>query len=85
LITAAESTREAQVRAGQMLERIYLLADGMGMCVTPVSQLVQAAEVRAELATLLARGRQPLQPFRLGYAKPPKTFTSRRPLAEMMA
>lgn len=84
LITAAENSRAAQVRTGQALERIYLLADGLGMCVTPMSQLMQAAEVRPELGSLLARDRVPLQPFRLGYAKPPKAFTSRRAVDEMM-
>jgi hypothetical protein len=84
LITSADDTREAQVRAGQMLERTYLLADNLGLSLQPVSQLMQATETRDALAALLARGHVPVQPFRVGYAKPPKVYTPRRPVADVL-
>lgn len=84
LIASADDTREAQVRTGQLLERIYLAANSLGLSLQPVSQLMQTTETRNALAALLAKGEIPLLPFRLGYAKPPKVYTSRRPIADVL-
>lgn len=85
LICAQENSREAQVRVGQALERAYLAATDLGLCLQPVSQLLQAEETRAALAAMLpAGGGVPLQPFRLGRATPPREHTPRRPIEEVL-
>jgi nitroreductase len=85
VISAQANTREAQVRVGQVLERLYLEATLHGLSLQPVSQLLEAAETRAALrATLPDPAWHPLQPFRLGYAKEPRTHTPRRGLEEVL-
>jgi hypothetical protein len=85
VICAQENSREAQVRVGQALERAYLAATDLGLCLQPVSQLLQAEETRAALAAMLpAGGGVPLQPFRLGRATPPREHTPRRPVEEVL-
>ena len=85
LIAAQENGRPAQIRAGQVLERLYLAATDLGLCMQPVSQLLQAEETREALAALPPfQVGTPLQPFRLGRAALPEAHTPRRPLEEVL-
>ncbi len=86
LITGNDDRRETQIRAGQVYERIALLAASEGLWTHPMSQIVEVPECRAEVARLLpGDGGIPLHPFRLGFAAPEETRTPRRPLAEVLA
>lgn len=86
IITGDDDRRETQVRAGQVCERIALLAAREGLWIHPMSQIVEVPECRAELARLLpGDGGIPMHPFRLGFATPEKTQTPRRPLDEVLA
>ena len=85
VICAHANSRPAQVRAGQVLERIYLAATIRGLSLQPVSQLLQLPETADAVAAMLPdHACVPLQPFRLGHASPPRVHTPRRPLEEVL-
>jgi nitroreductase len=85
VISAHANTREAQIRVGQVLERLYLEATVRGLSLQPVSQVLQTDETRTELQALLPeRSWHPLQPLRVGYAKEPRTHSPRRALDEVL-
>ena len=86
IISAHADSREAQMRVGQVLERLYLEATIRDVSLQPVSQLLETDETKGDLAALLPEPTwQPLQPFRVGYAKEPRTHTPRRPLEDVLA
>jgi hypothetical protein len=85
LLNSKENTRTIQVKVGQVFERIHLIACALGLSLQPVSQLVQIPEIKAELPKIVPIGDAiPQQPFRLGFAKPEKGHTPRRPLEEVL-
>lgn len=85
VISAHANTREAQIRVGQVLERLYLEATVRGLSLQPISQPLEAVETRAVLESLLPEPRwHPLQLFRIGYATEPRTHTPRRDLEEVL-
>jgi nitroreductase len=85
IISAHADTREAQLRVGQVLERLYLEATLRGVSVQPISQPLETDETRTDLAALLPEPTwHPMQPFRVGYAKDPGTRSPRRPLQEVL-
>jgi len=84
LITGRRGGREAQVRAGRVLERLYLCATTLSLCIQPLSVLLESAEVAAAFARLFRAGGVPLLPFRLGYAARPEKAAPRRPLEEVL-
>lgn len=85
VISSTRNDREAQVRAGQLFERICLTATHLGVALQPMSQIVQLADAKAALASLLPGDLgSPQQPFRLGYAEPEKEHTPRRRLEEVL-
>jgi hypothetical protein len=85
LVTSRSGDRATQVRAGQVFQRVALLAAASGVWTQPVSQIVQVPECKEELARLLPTpGEVPLHPFRLGYAPPERHHTPRRALDEVL-
>lgn len=85
VLSAHTSTREAQVRVGQVLERLYLEATLRQLSLQPVSQVLQTDETREALTALLPDpGWVPLQPLRLGHAAPHHSHTPRRPVDEVL-
>jgi len=83
LISGQVVSREEQLQAGALLERLYLTATPLGLCLQPVSQLLEIEEVKAPFSRLFRAGGVPLMPFRLGYADPVRA-TPRRPLEEVL-
>ncbi len=78
MLSLRERSVEAEVRAGRVLERLWLKASSLGLAFQPVSQLMQTPETRMRAEGLLAPlPWQPLQPFRLGYAAAPSPRTPR--------
>lgn len=70
-----------QIKIGQLYERIALTATKLGLCVQPLSQLLEIPSQRQELASLLPdNGLLPQHFFRLGYPSHPTTSTPRRPV-----
>jgi len=85
VICAPAGTRLAQVRVGQVLERLYLAATLRGLALQPVSQILQLDETHDGLSALLPEHfGVPLQPFRLGHAAGPRAHTPRRSLDEVL-
>jgi nitroreductase len=85
VISAHENSRPSQIRVGQVLERLYLEATLRGLSLQPVSQIVEVDETRLVLRELLPeRNWHPMQPFRIGYAKAPRTHTPRLPLEDVL-
>jgi len=84
-ISTRENDRASQVKAGQLLERLWLKATAMGIQVHPMSQALKVPETKSELRELLPqKGLYPQQTFRLGYASPEGEHTPRRPLNEVI-
>jgi nitroreductase len=84
LISGVSAGEEVQIRAGQLLERVYLAATSRGLCLQPVSQLLEVTKVKTQFAKLFRAGGVPLLPFRLGYADSPGRPTPRRPLEDVL-
>jgi nitroreductase len=84
LISGRTGSVETRIKAGQLLERIYLAATGLGLVLQPISQLLEVERVRLNFAKLFRAGGVPLMPFRLGYADTPGHRTPRRPLEDVL-
>ncbi len=84
-ISSKENDRISQVKAGQLLERVWLAAEAQGIRLQPMSQALEVPETKAELLKLLPGTElYPQQAFRLGYAQPEEEHTPRRPVAEVI-
>src|SRR4249920_3489868 len=68
LISCRAVTVDTRIKAGQLLERVYLTATSLGLVLQPISQLLEVEQVRMNFAKLFRAGGVPLPPFRLGYA-----------------
>jgi len=84
LISGEKATRTFQVKAGQLLQKLNLTAHKLGICMQPVSVLLETTEVNAAFTKLFRAGGVPLLPFRIGYADEPDHATPRRPLEEVL-
>jgi hypothetical protein len=85
VVSSAQNTRLDQVLAGQVYQRICLLAAAYGVWTQPLSQIVQIPQLQQRLAELLPVGdATPLHPFRMGFAVPEKKHTPRLPLGEVL-
>ncbi|MGB5081581.1 MAG: hypothetical protein WBO23_12660 [Burkholderiales bacterium] len=84
LISGRSASDEARIKAGQLLERLYLAATSLGLFLQPISQLLEIESVRLKFARLFRAGGVPLMPFRLGYAGTAGHRTPRRALAEVL-
>jgi nitroreductase len=79
-----ENNREAQVRAGQAFERLWLAATAINLSVQPMSQVLEIPKTKAKLTELLPEGHLQ-QVFRLGFSESIPEHTPRRPLEEVLA
>jgi len=84
LISGGTSHRPVQMKAGQLLERLYLAATARGLSLQPISQLLETPKVTATFSKLFRAGGVPLLPFRLGYADAPAHPTPRWPLEDVL-
>jgi hypothetical protein len=84
LISGHTGNEDAQIRAGQLLERLYLAATWQGLSLQPVSQLLEVEKVRAQFAKLFRAGGIPLVAFRVGHADSPARPAPRRPLEDAL-
>ncbi len=84
LISGSSSHKPTQMRAGQLLQRLYLAATARGLSLQPISQLLETAKVRATFSKLFRAGGVPLLPFRLGYADARLRPTPRRPAEDAL-
>jgi nitroreductase len=84
LISGRAGSNEARIKAGQLLERLYLAATTLGLVLQPISQLLEVESVRLKFSKLFRAGGVPLMPFRLGYADTPGHRTPRRALEDVL-
>jgi hypothetical protein len=85
LIGSKDSSRETQIKVGQVYQRLSLMAASFGIWCQPMSQIVQVEETKQEVAKLQPDPHLfPQLPFRLGFAEPEKHRTLRRNLAEVL-
>ena len=84
LISGANGAEAEQIKAGQLLERLYLTAASEGLSLQPISQLLEVDKVSRRFAKLFRAGGVPMVAFRLGYADPPAKPTPRRPLEDVL-
>jgi len=84
LISGRAGSSEVRIKAGQLLERLYLAATALGLVLQPISQLLEAERVRMKFSKLFRAGGVPLMAFRLGYADTPGHKTPRRALEDVL-
>ncbi len=84
LISAAKPNRLAEVKAGQLLERLALRSTLLDLCLQPLSMLLDFQEIAAVFAKLFRAGDVPLVPFRIGARGPSVPPAPRRPLEEVL-
>ena len=85
LLTTREDRRVDQVQAGEAFMRVALVAEAHDIRVQPVSQVLEVAEARAELARLFALGDRVSQHlFRLGHAAAETGPSARRPIKDIL-
>lgn len=86
VISSLDDDRASQVRAGQVFQRVALMATALDVSVHPMSQILEIPELKAQVADLIpAAGVVPQHTFRLGYTDQEEDHTPRRPLAEVLA
>lgn len=86
LISTRHDDRPSQIKAGQLFERLCLMATILGLHVHPMSQALQIPTLRSQVARI---SREPLfhpqQLFRIGYAAPrAHRHTPRRPVERVL-
>jgi nitroreductase len=85
LLTTRQDRRIDQLQAGQAFMRVALKAEALDIRVQPVSQVLEVADARAEVARIFALGDRVAQHmFRLGHADAEKRPYPRRPLGEIL-
>ena len=84
VIGGPNGSNEMYIRAGQLLERLYLVATLQGVSLQPVSQLVEVASVKARFARLFRAAGVPLVAFRAGYGRHRGRPAPRRALEEVL-
>jgi len=85
LISCQANSREMQIRAGQVYERLSLLAAIHGVWCQPMSQIVEVPELLRELSDLVTTPSAiPLHVFRMGRAAPQREHTPRRAIEDVL-
>ena len=83
VVTSLTSGPEAEVRAGQAMQRVLLTATAEGLAVSFVSQLVEVPEICAQTQQLINGLHPPLVVLRIGRGWP-IAATPRRPAEDVM-
>ncbi|MCM2356929.1 MAG: nitroreductase family protein [Geobacteraceae bacterium] len=84
ILSSASDDPVEQVRVGQVMERLWLMATTLGIGVHPMNQVLQVLDLRLEAAKSISRPEfTPQLIFRMGFAEPPKSHTPRQPPVEV--
>jgi nitroreductase len=86
-ISTSNNDSISSLKAGIVLERLWLAATALGISLHPMSQTLEVAQTKANLTHILPaqwETMQVQQAFRLGYAKPATVHSPRRPLQEVL-
>ncbi len=83
LLTSERDDRTSQVRAGQVLERLWLTATTLNVHLHPMSQMLQVPKVKEQFSRIINLPDLVLQqPFLLGRVQTAPRHTPRRPFSE---
>ena len=89
IVGSTDDDPGSQLRSGQLFERVWLTATGMGLSVHPLSSILQVPGLRKALAELLPEAKVvPQHLFRLGYTPTNRAeprHTPRREVDEVVA
>jgi hypothetical protein len=84
VIASTRSDRPSQIEAGQVFERVSLLATALCIRIHPMSQILEIPRSKAWVAGLTPEPDSvPLHTFRLGYAEP-EEHSPMRPLEDVL-
>jgi nitroreductase len=79
LLSTNSDDRLAQVKTGQVFERIALNATALNIGIQPLSQILQVGELKPEVSKLFTEGAAfPQMAFRLGYTDVAQDATARK-------
>ena len=85
VISSDDDGRTSQVQAGQVFQRVALMAASMGVWTQPMSHIIEIPALRDELAEVISvPGVVPQHPFRFGFGEAEGQHTPRRPLADLL-
>ena len=86
LVCATGDSHLAHVRTGQLFERLWLTATGMGVSIHPMSQTMRRPELREAVKELLpSPGWTPQHLFRVGFStRDDERHTPRRPMDDVL-
>jgi len=85
VISTPKDDRRSQVRAGQVFERVALMATALGLGIHPMSQILEIPELKGQVAQLIPTPDVvPQHTFRMGYAQGQEEHTPRRALADVV-
>jgi nitroreductase len=85
VINSTEDDHKSQIQSGQLYERVALMATALNLAVHPMSQILEMADLKSEVADLIpVPGVVPQHTFRLGYAEPKEGHTPRRSLNDVL-
>lgn len=85
LLATERDDREARLRAGQVVERVWLTAATFGLALQPLSGPLQVPELKAEMEGLAGLPGWHLQhAFRMGVPEGQEKHAPRRPLEEVV-
>lgn len=85
LISTITNDRLAQIKAGQVFERIALHATALNLGIQPLSQILQVSELKPELGKLFSGSAAfPQMAFRLGYTDIATWESSRKQLDDVI-
>jgi hypothetical protein len=73
----------AQVQAGQALQQVLLTATTLGLAASFLSQVIEVADIRAQLQQLLGGSLHPQAAMRIGYGTP-VAVVPRRPVEDCL-
>ena len=91
IIATHGDDRASQVQAGQLYERMHLLATRLNLSMQPMNQLLQQQDYKSALSDVIfadqpsAAHPTPQIAFRLGYGQTKVEHTPRRPLEEVLS
>jgi hypothetical protein len=84
-LSSRMNDRKSQVKIGQIFERLCLMATLLKIRVHPMNQILEIPELKTVVSKLIPKPDVfPQHTFRLGYAKPEKEYTPRRPIGEVI-
>jgi len=84
VISSESNGREDQIKAGQVFERVSLVATANDIRLHPMSQILEIPELKEKVSSLIpVSGVFPQHTFRLGYAEP-EDHTPRWPIESVL-